>query len=425
MIIKNFQDLSTTPQRKLALEVAETGLLAIDTKLAINRLISLQGDKLTIENRKITLAADQKIFVVAVGKCALEACQKLEEILGDRLTAGVAVDIHQGTLNKIKLYTGSHPLPTNQNVDATAEIIKLLKDKTEKDIVLFVISGGGSTLLCQPNNISCLDEGNLVSQLFHKGAAIQQINIIRKHLSLARGGYLAGYAFPAQCYSLIFSDVPGNDFGSIASGPTVLDQTTINDAKAVLEEIGLTQLEGLIETPKEPRLFEKMVNILAVSNMTALEAMSQKSLELGLSPQIVTDKLTGEAQEVGKETVKTLHASLPGQINLYGGETTVTITGAGKGGRNQELALSSLNELLPDELILTLASDGRDNTDHAGALVDVNTLEKSRSLELDPKSFLEGNNSYEFFEKTGDFILTNETGANVSDLVLAFKKSLN
>jgi glycerate 2-kinase len=304
----------------------------------------------------------------------------------------------------------------------------MLDSLRKNDLVIIIVSGGGSTLLCLPEaGGTCVEEGLVLQQLFLAGANIQDINTIRKHLSFARGGFLAKHAYPAQVISLIFSDVPGNDFEYIASGPTIKDTSTVDDADAILAKYGILkacglQRCGLIETPKEDKYFERVQNILLVSNDLALKAMAEKAAALGYAPTICTNSLTGEAREVGVKVAKELHASSRRVARLYGGETTVTVRHSGKGGRSQELALSAMAEIKPEEIIIAFATDGRDNTDAAGAICDTMIKERAMKLGLDPKIHLETNSSYDFFEKTGGHIMTGYTGSNVSDLLIALKE---
>lgn len=424
MKIKNFEELAVTKGRRTALLVAEAGLQAIDTEQVIEHAVRIEGDTLVVENQRFPLASVKRLFVVGVGKCSLEAGAALERILGDRITDGIVVDVHEGALQKLRTFTGTHPLPTEQNVDATKEIITLLSGRAEDDLVLFVISGGGSTLLCQPTNFTCQEESNVISCLSKAGADIHEINTLRKHLSLARGGYLAKHAYPARSVALIFSDVPGDILEFVASGPTVKDTTTVEDAKKIIAKYEVQKRcgfsdAGLVETPKEEKYFERVTNVLAVSNRVALDAMAAKAKELGYAPRIATASLSGEARDVGTKIIEEIRKSAPKTALLYGGETTVTLRKPGKGGRNQELVLSALRSVGPGECVMSIASDGRDNTDFGGALCDIITKENAQHMGADPELYLGENRSYEFFSSVGDYLHTGDTGSNVSDLIIA------
>lgn len=427
MKIKNYQELAVNNLRKAVLEIAESGLEAIGTEKIIRESVRLENGKLFIKDNVFFLNKIGRIFVVGVGKCSLEAAAVLEDILKERIFDGIVIDVHEGVkLKKIKGYLGDHPFPTERNINATKEIISLLADMKENDLVIFIVSGGGSTLLCQPTNFTCNNEKEIIECLFRAGAEIEEINTIRKHISLARGGFLAKYAYPAQVASLIFSDVPGDNLEFIASGPTIKDTTTVFDAKHILDKYNICEKcgfleESLIETPKEDKYFERVKNVLIVSNQNALEAMKKRSEKLGFSAEICSACLSGEAKKIGGKIIGKLGKTPEKTVLLYGGETTVNIVGQGKGGRNQELALSALSFIGENEIIVSIASDGKDNTEFAGAICDIETKRKSEKIGIDIEGYLNNNDSSGFFEKTGDYILTGDTGSNVSDLVIAFK----
>lgn len=424
MKIKNFHQLARSNLRSAALRIAEAGLRVIDTEEVVRRAVRIHGNALLVGNAMFELAEGGKLIVIGVGKCSLEAGRALERILGERLTGGIVMDIHPGKLSRLQTYAGTHPFPTPKNVDATREILAALTGLTEADLVIFMISGGGSTLLCQPQDHTCHDEANILRHLFAAGADIYEINTLRKHTSLARGGHLAKAAYPARVLSLIFSDVPGAEPAFIASGPTVKDETTVMDAERVLAKYGIRArcnlpLLKLIETPKDEKYFARVRNVLLVSNELALRAMVHEAAVIGYTASVRTTSLTGEAREVGERIAKEIASAAPRTAYCYGGETTVTVQNPkGKGGRNQELALAALPHLGDAALILTLASDGRDNSDFAGALCDIMTADKAEMLGLDPARFLAENNSAAFFEQAGDYLMTGDTGANVSDLII-------
>lgn len=429
--IKNFERLTVNTKRRIALSIAEAGLWAIDTENVIKSAVSLKENYLIVKNKKFSLKNIKRIFIVGVGKCAIEAGLALEKVLGGRLKGGIILAprnflIQRKTKSKLKIFFGNHPIPTITNVRGTQKVIAFLKNLKKDDFVIFVISGGGSTLLCLPPSGSYLEERKIIDHLFRVGATIQDINVLRKHMSLARGGYLAYYAYPAQSLSLIFSDVPRNDIQFISSGPTVRDKTTMVDARKILKKYDILKSCGikncgLVETPKDKKFFKNAKKIILVSNILALEKMKKEAEKFGLRAKICDFCLQGEARDIGQEIVKKLHRLPPKTILLYGGETTVTIKGYGCGGRNQELVLSALLDLKDDEIIMAIATDGRDNTEYAGALGDGITKKRARELNLEIKKFLIDNNSYEFWQKTGDYLLTGETGSNVSDLIIAIK----
>lgn len=428
MKIKNISQLATSELRKAALDIAEAGLEAIDTTAVVSRYIKIVNDTLFVRERQFSLDQIDRLFVVGVGKCSFETARALESVLGDRIAGGIVFDVRcDDSLKHIKTCVGTHPFPSEGNVDVTREIIELLRGLTSRDLVLVIISGGGSTLLCQPSNFTCFEEAELVQCLFKAGATIQELNTVRKHLSSARGGWLAQYAYPARVVSMVFSDVPGNNLEYIASGPTVLDTTTIADARRIFEKYHVKEScglgeEGFIETPKDHKYFQWVEHVLFLSNEDALRAMAEKAANYGYAATIRTTCLEGEARMVGPHIVDALRTRPSKTALLYGGETTVKVFHPGKGGRNLELALSTIPYVQEGELILTLASDGRDNTDFAGALADVETHKKTIRRGLDVEQSLLENDSYHFFEKVGDYIITGHTGSNVSDLIVALKE---
>lgn len=431
MKIQNRITIGTTAFRKRALEIVEAGFAAIDTAAAIERGVRFEKNTLCVGNEWCSLAETKRVFVVGIGKCAADAGAALERVLGDHLTGGVVLSIRKPeakTSGKIEYLIGTHPMPSEQNVEATKRIVSLLKGLTEHDLVMFVVSGGGSTLLCFPESgMRCIDEELILKTLFVRGATIQEINTIRKHTSLARGGNLAKYAYPAQSVALIFSDVPGDNMEFIASGPTVKDTTTVRDADAILAKYdilrtcGFTHC-GLMETPKEDKYFVNVRNILFISNTTALDAMAETAQKQGFVPKIYTARLEGEARDVAETIMNELHDAPPKTALLYGGETTVTVKVKGKGGRCLELGLSALRFIKEGELLIPFASDGRDNTDFSGPICDIITIKNAAAGKLDITEHLEGNQSYRFFATTGDYLMTGDTGSNVSDLIVGLKE---
>jgi glycerate-2-kinase len=426
--IRNFNALATTDLRRAALTIAEAGYAAIDTPTVIRKNVVLNGEVLRVDGEDISLAGVKRIIVVGVGKCARRAVDTLEDILGDRISGGVVIDIEDGTVGRIKRFVGDHPFPTQRNALATRELVRTLKEAEEGDLVLAVISGGGSTLLCMPEKSGGIDtETKVVKELFRAGADIIELNTIRKHLSQARGGFLAQHAYPARVVSLIMSDVPGDRIEFVSSGPTVKDTTTVEDAMRVLSKYSVQarcacEIGDFIETPKDDKYFERVKNVLIVSNKTALTAMQDEAERLGWRCAIRDAAFTGEARDLGKRIVADLERERPHAVLLYGGESTVTVVHDGKGGRSQELALSAARFIRDNELLLAFASDGRDNTDHAGALCDILTMKRAKIVNEDIDRDLSENASYHFFMAVGDYLETGNTGSNVSDLVIAMKQ---
>ena len=428
MKIQNFDELATTDARRALLTIAEAGYGAIDTNAVLEKAMRLDGNTLSLAGQDIDLATIGKIVFIAIGKCAVEAGTFAERVLGDRIAAGVLVDVKVGpALEHIKTFCGTHPLPSDENMHAAEVIVAALAGLTERDLVIFIISGGGSTLLFLPENKVNMEEVPIMKALIDAGATIQEINTIRKHLSYARGGNLAKDAYPARVVSLIFSDVVGDNIEFIASGPTVKDVTTMDDAAAVLAKFDIQKTCGLatcglIETPKEDKYFERVSNVLVVSNHGALEAMKASAEKLGFAAEIRASDLTGEADDVGKMIADAIHAAPPRTALLWAGETTVTIHHpAGRGGRNLQVCASALRFVADGEEILSFASDGRDHGAFAGAICDTITKRVAVEAGVDPEAFRAADDTYALFEKIGNYVMTGDTGSNVSDLIIALK----
>jgi glycerate 2-kinase len=409
--------------RKDALAVIEAGLSAIRTDMAIASRVTRKGSMLRVGSQKWNLDDYRHVYVIGIGKAAADACAELERILGSRITDGIALDVKRRPMKRIKSLVGSHPFPSLPNMRATGEIIGILKHVERQDLVIAVISGGGSALLCWPYEVKCDTLMQLTGMLMKKGATIQEINTVRKHLSEIQGGQFARLAFPATVIGLIFSDVPGDDMAMVASGPTMLDLTTVKDAQRIIDRYDLMnacQLPecDLKETPKDPIYFQNVTNVLLVGNGVALDAMEREGKKRGYRVRVYSKELVGEAREVGR-----LLAGLPkpGEIVIAGGETTVTVRGKGKGGRNQELALGALPFVGDDVLVASVASDGIDNSPAAGAIADASVKANAKKHRLNPEAFLSRNDSFSFFAKAGGHIQTGMTGANVSDLMLAMR----
>lgn len=412
--------------RKAALSIAEAAYEAIDTRSSVVRKLKVEGNELVAGDIRLLLSG--KALFIGVGKCAMAAGQAIEELLGDRLGGGVALDVSMPPkcdLKKIECYLGTHPMPSQANIEGTARILEVLSGLAPEDVVIALISGGGSTLLCQPQKMTCDDEGEVLAELFRRAAPIGEINTIRKHLSSARGGGIARAAYPAHVLGFVISDVPGNDISVIASGPTVKDATTVADAETVAKKYGLDEklLGTLIETPKEEKYFENVQNMFLVTNKDALEAMRAEAERLGFKAAIADEQMTGEASAKGEEVAAALRAAAPKTALIYGGETTVTI-GAEKGigGRNQEFALAGLARLSEGELVASFASDGHDFTPAAGAIADAETARHATEKGLGVEDYLKRHDSFAFFQATGDALDTGTLESNVSDLVIALRR---
>lgn len=424
MIIKNFDKLANTELRKDALMIVEAGFEAIQTRDVIEKSIFLKEEVLKIKDQEFDLEKFSSILLFGIGKGSFEAVGALEELLGQRVSKGIVIDVQGGQLKRVKSVIGTHPIPSQKNVDATKEILNLLKPADEKRLILFVIAGGGSALLTAPFKISVEKKGQILDELMKANADITELNIVRKHLSEVKGGRFAKLAFPSRVVSLIFSDVPGNDLPTIASGPTVLDSTTSDQAEQILRKRGVWEklnLDGLefSETPKEEKYFSQVTNILLQDPSSAVVAMEKKALELGWKTRVLGIGLKGEAVEFGASL---LSQARPGEALLASGETTVNVVGDGVGGRNQHLVLGNLRKVRPDQVIIAAASDGHDHSESAGAIGDGTSLERAKEKGLNLDEFLSRADSFEFFQSLGDSIQTGLLESNVADFFLVLKK---
>ncbi|MFZ3011894.1 MAG: DUF4147 domain-containing protein [Minisyncoccia bacterium] len=422
-LIKNFDELATTSNRETALQIMEAGVRAINTEEVISKSISLEGDILDIQGEVFDLSLFEKIKVVGFGKSSPEAALALEKILGSRINTGAVVGLSEVDCKYIEIFIGTHPKPSKENVIAGEKIFEVVKNSSEKDLIIVLVSGGGSALLCSGED-EYLQGSKLYDAFLGAGKTITEINTVRKHLSSFKGGGLAKIAYPATVVGLIFSDVPGDVFKDVASGPTYKDETTIEDAKGIIVENDLGNF-NLIETPKEDKYFEKVYNFVLVSNKIAVEAMAKKAKELNLKINIISTDLYDGVDNALKKIFYKKDDTEKEFVNLAAGEPSVKVPkGGGQGGRNLHMGLSVIEEKYIDEnsVFVSFASDGMDNSDAAGAVVDVGTIKKAEELGLDVKDYLSRFDSYNFFQKTGDLIITGKTGANVSDLMIFLNK---
>lgn len=435
-------------RRERALAILSAALASADPVVAVRRYLSLEDDSLYVSGRTYDLSQFRHIHVVGAGKASGAMAQALEEMLGERVTSGL-VNVKYGYLaptQRVRLQEAGHPLPDEAGLSATGKIVDLLRETGEDELVISLISGGGSALLTSPQEGISLEEAKrLTEALLRCGATINEINAVRKHISQVKGGRLAGLTHPASLITLILSDVVGDPLDVIASGPTVPDSTTYAEAWQVLERYKLIEevppsiarhLElgkaGQVEeTPKKrDAAFERAYDLIIGNNRQAALAAVERAQELGFNALLLTTYLEGEAREVAKVLV-----ALAKEVAQYsepvarpaclvlGGETTVTVRGGGKGGRNQEMALASALaiESMEDALILCAATDGSDGpTDATGAIVEGDTVARARQLGLDARAYLVNNDSYHFFQALGDLIITGPTNTNVNDLAMVF-----
>ncbi len=432
--------------RKDAIEIFNAGLKPVDPAAAVGRFVGLEGGVLTVADRTYSLADYENVILIGFGKACAAMAQALEEILGGAIRKGSinVKDGHSLPLKVVQIQEAGHPVPNQAGVEGTRKIIGLLKETGERDLVLCVISGGGSALLPHPaEGLTLQDKQHVTRLLLGCGATIHEINAIRKHLSGVKGGRLARLAHPSTLVSLILSDVIGDDLDSIASGPTVPDRSTYPDCLKILNRHDLEErvpesvlailkqgATGMIaETPKEgDPAFEKTQNVIIGSNALAVSAARDKAEELGYTSLVLSTLIEGETREVAK-----VHAAVAKEIRLSGnpvappacvisgGETTVTIRGKGLGGRNQEFVLASAIDIdgLDRVVVLSAGTDGTDGpTDAAGALADGHTVSEGQRKGLDAEQFLRENDSYNYFRQIDSLLITGPTYTNVMDLRL-------
>lgn len=433
--------MSLTPEM-LIREIDRAAIESVTPSVFIPEQMRLNDETLEIQGNEFHLDDYRHIYVIAFGKAAQSMTAAAEGVLGERITSGFVLtkhlDPHLPLSGKYTLLRGGHPVPTAESIDSTEKILSFLQTTQKDDLVLFLISGGGSALLTAPEEgISLSDWQTFSSLMLGCGADIREFNTLRKHLDRAKGGRLARTAQPSKCVSLILSDVVGNPLDVIASGPTVPDERTFRDALDVLDRYRLREkmpasiidvlvrgTEGKIpETlKKDDERAAGLISLIAADNRRAAEAAVARARGLGLDAVLVRNDLTGEALEVG--------AALPScfgsarQLMVFGGETTVTLKGRGKGGRNQELALASVRKMaeIPGGILWTLATDGEDGpTDAAGALVTSDTLRRGMEIGMVPEDYLKANNAYAYFDALGDLLKPGPTGTNVNDLTFLLR----
>jgi glycerate-2-kinase len=420
--IENYKELATTDNRRLALEIANAGYNAISTEGVLLDSVRLDGDTLKVVDKSFDLTKFKRIKVVGFGKASCDAAIALEKVLGKKIDEGVVVGLHKVTCEYIETFAGTHPRPTDANVLPGKKIFEIADKSNEDDLIIAVVSGGGSALLCYPEN-ECTQGRHLYDVFLKCGQTITEMNTVRKHLSMLKGGGLAKIAYPATIIGLIFSDVPGDRFEDVASGPTYKDKTTIHDAEMIIHEHNLGDFD-LVETPKDNKYFEKVHNFVLVSNKTAVEAMAKKSEELGLKAKIVSTELYDETSESIKK-IFDAQKSFDGEVILAAGEPNLEVKKkGGSGGRSLYMGMKAIKMgmINDNSIFLPLASDGMDNSDAAGAIVDKETVEKLEKMNINLDEYLDNYDAYPVFKKSGDMIMTGATGANVSDLMILLKK---
>ncbi|NNJ09203.1 glycerate kinase [Chloroflexales bacterium ZM16-3] len=447
--------LRTAPWGSTAASILSAALDAVEPAAAVRSALRREGDLLTVGGRRYDLSQIARVLLVGCGKAGRPMAAAAAEVIADRLSGGVMVIKSDKTQDagallphpgSYHILAAGHPVPDERSVAGARRIADLLAESRAGDLVIALISGGGSALLSLPApGLSLADIQALTGQLLACGASINEINALRKHLDIIKGGGLARMAHPADLVTLVLSDVVGSPLDVIASGPTVPDPSSFADALAVLDRYGLRESApsaivdrlrrgasgDLEETPgPDDPCFARASTLLVGSNLQAAEAAAHAARAAGLSALVLSTYLQGEAREAGRflgAIIREMAATgrpLPRPACvIVGGETTVTLRGDGRGGRNQELALAAVGELagLPDVALITLATDGGDGpTDAAGAVVTGETLARARARGLDPAAHLARNDAYPFFAALGDLLRPGPTDTNVNDLAFLF-----
>jgi hydroxypyruvate reductase len=442
----------TTPETRLkalhrdARQIFQAAVASVDPETAVRRHITRKDGFLQVASAVFRLDDFQQIFLVGAGKATAPMARAMEDLLADRVTGGAIVvkDGHGMPLKSTTVVEAGHPLPDRRGVAGSEAVLAIADAAGPRDLLICLISGGGSALMTAPaEGISLDDKQDATRRLLACGATIHEINTVRKHLSRIKGGLLARKAYPATIVSLILSDVVGDDLDVIASGPTVPDTSTFAAAGEILQRYGIWESvapsvrirlekgsEGSIEdTPgSEDPIFSNGSQVLVGTNMHALKAAAGAAAELGYQPLILTSKLEGEAREIArmlgamaKEMVASGHPLAAPACILCGGETTVTLRGNGKGGRCQELALAASLPLkgLRHCLVLAGGTDGNDGpTDAAGAIVDGQTLAMAEAKGMQARDYLDRNDAYHFFQALDDLLITGPTRTNVMDVYM-------
>jgi glycerate 2-kinase len=446
-LINNGSDQQTRRARRLVVGALEFALTSVDPHILVSQKVKRRGEKLQVDNQVIPLGSYDRIFVVGAGKATGAMTEALEPLLGNRLTGGLIV-VPSGQqppkLERVRSIAGSHPTPDTNSVKAAKELTSLVEELTDRDLVICMISGGGSALLSLPREPLTIDDKGLVARLLmNAGATIVELNTVRKHLSMIKGGWLAKRSHAGRIIGLIISDVVGDRLDSIASGPISPDATTFSDAIAVLKRHNLWEAipssaakildEGekgsIPENPKsgDPCFRKVSYHFLGNSRVACMSARRYlRSKEI--KAQILSSSVTGEARYLGsfigsltREIAKFDEPFRRPCAFILGGETTVTVSGSGLGGRNQECIMACAREIqgLKGVAAASIGTDGIDGpTDAAGAIADGMTISRSEKLTLEFDELLTQNDSYRFFSPLKDLVMTGRTNTNVNDIAV-------
>ena len=435
ILIENGETKAFKEARAHSLDILETVVSSVDPYKLVKRYIQKTNFfRDSVENYN-------NIYLLGFGKASVAMAKAAFDLLKDKIREGIVITNDPTRercvdSNNVKTYLGTHPLPSEKNIQNTEKALEMLRKCDKNDFLLVLISGGGSSLLCKPR-VNLEDLRKTTDLLLKSGADIKEINTVRKHLSFVKGGQLAKQT-RATIVSLILSDIVGDPIEFIASGPTAPDSTTYNDAKQVLEKYSIWNkapesvrnvinrgIKGFIpDTPKEDDpVFERVYNVIIGNNELACKKAAERAKELGYEARILNTRLTGEAGNVGEDLAyyATIIPCEDKRLALIsGGETTVKVRGRGRGGRNQELVLAAVRKIERENIVFTsIATDGIDgNSDAAGAIADGNTMIRAREKDMEPEEYLKNNDSYNFFKRLNDLLICGPTGTNVMDVQL-------
>jgi len=440
MFIKNYKSIADTKQKKDLLQIIDYAILRSTPNYVLKNSLKRIGNCVFVNGKEVADLKKNRIFVIGAGKASGIMAENFEKIIGVKnITAGrINYKGYEPKTKKIKTVLAGHPLPNKSSIKGTKEILKLKeKFKIGKDDVIFcLISGGGSALMEYPiSGITLQNIQKTTKALLYCGASINEINVVRQKLSKVKGGGLARHFYPAKIYSLIISDVIGNDLKTIASGPTVNIERA-KSAYSVIKkyklenEIPVAVLKELQRSRAAQKVFPKVKNIIISDVNNLADSAKEKCSDLGYSPIVLNKKVTGETKDQAKKYAGKIIASIKSsglsgkqkKAFIFSGETTVTVKNKNaKGGRNQEFALAFLKEMKSFNKKWTFAScdsDGFDFMDNvAGGIVDYKTFEIIKNKKIDVDKYLENHNSYDFFKKTNGLIsMGNGTGTNVCDI---------
>jgi hydroxypyruvate reductase len=430
--------------RKDILQILKSAVKSVRGDDAIASHVHLSGGTLQVDSHNILIDRYERIFILGAGKALAYMARGLEKQLDGRVSGGlVSVKYgHSIALQRPGLLEAGHPTPDANSLKAARATMRLAQSCGANDLAFCLLSGGASSLWCLPcQPLELADKAITTEALLRCGAGIHEINTVRKHLSAIKGGRLARAIFPARHVTLAISDVIGDDMTAIGSGPTVADPTTFGDSRMILEKYNLISalpdkvirhinsgIGGHIEESPKPHesFFEENIVCIVASNRLALRTAQETAGELGYGTQLIGSDISGEARQAGKklarkarQTSAQIRQGTRPVVLLAGGETTVTVTGHGRGGRNQELALSAAIELkgIENVVLASIGTDGTDGpTDAAGGIVDGSTVDRGQQLGMDAAAYLADNNAYAYLDKIGDLIRTGPTGTNVMDL---------